>query len=63
MADTPDYFDRYENFALTKLGSGVLTLRFHSGSSRAERAREYKPPDPPAVTALLAALAEAAAAT
>jgi hypothetical protein len=30
MADTPDYFDRYENFALTRSDSGVLTLRFHT---------------------------------
>jgi enoyl-CoA hydratase/carnithine racemase len=30
MADTPDYFDRCENFALTRSASGVLTLRFHT---------------------------------
>jgi hypothetical protein len=28
MSPTPDYFDRYENFALTRSESGVLTLRF-----------------------------------
>jgi enoyl-CoA hydratase/carnithine racemase len=31
MSPTPDYFDRYENFALTRSESGVLTLRFHTG--------------------------------
>ena len=30
MSNTPDYFDRYENFALTRSESGVLTLRFHT---------------------------------
>src|ERR1700758_3528339 len=30
MSPTPDYFERYENFALTRSGSGVLTLRFHT---------------------------------
>ena len=30
MSLTPDYFDRYENFALTRSESGVLTLRFHT---------------------------------
>ncbi|HEX4671039.1 MAG TPA: enoyl-CoA hydratase/isomerase family protein [Solirubrobacteraceae bacterium] len=30
MSPTPDYFDRYENFALTRSESGVLTLRFHT---------------------------------
>ena len=30
MSTTPDYFDRYENFALTRSESGVLTLRFHT---------------------------------
>jgi enoyl-CoA hydratase/carnithine racemase/short-subunit dehydrogenase involved in D-alanine esterification of teichoic acids len=30
MSPTPDYFKRYENFALTRSESGVLTLRFHT---------------------------------
>jgi enoyl-CoA hydratase/carnithine racemase len=30
MSLTPDYFKRYENFALTRSESGVLTLRFHT---------------------------------
>jgi enoyl-CoA hydratase/carnithine racemase len=30
MTDTPDYFARYENFALTRSDGGVLTLRFHT---------------------------------
>jgi enoyl-CoA hydratase/carnithine racemase len=30
MNPTPDYFERYENFALTRSGSGVLMLRFHT---------------------------------
>ena len=30
MSTTPDYFDRYENFALMRSESGVLTLRFHT---------------------------------
>ena len=30
MSTTPDYFDQYENFALTRSESGVLTLRFHT---------------------------------
>jgi enoyl-CoA hydratase/carnithine racemase len=30
MTPAPDYFDRYENFALTRSESGVLTLRFHT---------------------------------
>jgi enoyl-CoA hydratase/carnithine racemase len=30
MSTTPDYFDRYENFALTRSENGVLTLRFHT---------------------------------
>ena len=30
MSTTPRYFDRYENFALTRSDSGVLTLRFHT---------------------------------
>ena len=28
MTSTPDYFNRYENFALTRSKTGVLTLRF-----------------------------------
>lgn len=31
----PDYFDRFENFALTRSESGVLTLRFHTNSGPA----------------------------
>jgi enoyl-CoA hydratase/carnithine racemase len=31
MNDMPSYFDRYENFALSRSASGVLTLRFHTG--------------------------------
>jgi enoyl-CoA hydratase/carnithine racemase len=30
MNDTEGYFDRYENFALSRSASGVLTVRFHS---------------------------------
>ncbi|HEX4305673.1 MAG TPA: enoyl-CoA hydratase/isomerase family protein [Solirubrobacterales bacterium] len=30
MTDTPGYFDRYENFALTRSEGGVLTVRFHT---------------------------------
>jgi enoyl-CoA hydratase/carnithine racemase len=30
MRPTPDYFQRYENFALTRSESGVLTLRLHT---------------------------------
>jgi enoyl-CoA hydratase/carnithine racemase len=30
MSSSPDYFDRYENLALTRSQSGVLTLRFHT---------------------------------
>jgi enoyl-CoA hydratase/carnithine racemase len=30
MSSSSDYFDRYENFALTRSESGVLTLRFHT---------------------------------
>jgi enoyl-CoA hydratase/carnithine racemase len=32
---SPDYFDRYENFALTRSQSGVLTLRFHTNGGPA----------------------------
>jgi enoyl-CoA hydratase/carnithine racemase len=32
---TPDYFDRFANFALTRSESGVLTLRFHSNGGPA----------------------------
>jgi enoyl-CoA hydratase/carnithine racemase len=28
---TPDYFSRYENLAMQRTESGILTLRFHSG--------------------------------
>jgi enoyl-CoA hydratase/carnithine racemase len=35
MNPTPDYFDRYENFALTRSESGVLTLRFHTAGGPA----------------------------
>jgi enoyl-CoA hydratase/carnithine racemase len=31
MNDMPAYFNRYENFALSRSPSGVLTLRFHTG--------------------------------
>ena len=31
MSSSPDYFGRYENLALTRSESGVLTLRFHTG--------------------------------
>jgi enoyl-CoA hydratase/carnithine racemase len=30
MSSSPDYFDRYENLALTRSESGVLALRFHT---------------------------------
>jgi enoyl-CoA hydratase/carnithine racemase len=30
MNDTPDYFDRYENFVLSRSTNGVLTVRFHT---------------------------------
>jgi enoyl-CoA hydratase/carnithine racemase len=30
QADTPGYFDTYENFAVTRSSSGVLTVRFHT---------------------------------
>jgi enoyl-CoA hydratase/carnithine racemase len=30
VSDTPDYFNRYENFALSRSPSGVLTVRFHT---------------------------------
>src|SRR5579863_2469101 len=30
MSDVPDYFDLYENFAISRSGSGVLTVRFHT---------------------------------
>ena len=30
MNEMPDYFGRYENFALSRSPSGVLTVRFHS---------------------------------
>ncbi|HEY2201548.1 MAG TPA: enoyl-CoA hydratase/isomerase family protein [Solirubrobacteraceae bacterium] len=35
MSTTSDYFDRYENFALTRSQSGVLTLRFHTNGGPA----------------------------
>jgi enoyl-CoA hydratase/carnithine racemase len=35
MSTTPDYFDRYENFALTRSESGVLTMRFHTNGGPA----------------------------
>lgn len=35
MSSTADYFDRYENFALTRSESGVLTLRFHTNGGPA----------------------------
>jgi enoyl-CoA hydratase/carnithine racemase len=35
MTTPPDYFDRYENFALTRSESGVLTLRFHANGGPA----------------------------
>lgn len=35
MSSSPDYFDRYENFALTRSTSGVLTLRFHTNGEPA----------------------------
>ncbi|HEX3514749.1 MAG TPA: hypothetical protein VHT26_12195, partial [Trebonia sp.] len=31
LAQTADYFTKYENFALSRSASGVLTLRFHTG--------------------------------
>jgi enoyl-CoA hydratase/carnithine racemase len=31
MNDVPEYFDRYENFVLSRSTSGVLTARFHTG--------------------------------
>jgi hypothetical protein len=34
MSPTPDYFERYENFALTRSESGVLALRFHTAGGR-----------------------------
>jgi enoyl-CoA hydratase/carnithine racemase len=30
MEDMPAYFDRYENFVLSRSASGVLTVRFHT---------------------------------
>jgi enoyl-CoA hydratase/carnithine racemase len=30
MSKIPSYFDKYENFAVTRSPSGVLTLRFHT---------------------------------
>ena len=30
MNDMPAYFDRYENFVLSRSASGVLTVRFHT---------------------------------
>lgn len=30
MNDAPSYFDRYENFAIRRSASGVLTVRFHT---------------------------------
>jgi enoyl-CoA hydratase/carnithine racemase len=30
MSDAPPYFDRYENFAVSRSASGVLTVRFHT---------------------------------
>src|SRR5579862_2344925 len=30
MDDSPAYFERYENFAISRSTSGVLTVRFHS---------------------------------
>ena len=30
MNDAPPYFDRYENFAISRSASGVLTVRFHT---------------------------------
>jgi enoyl-CoA hydratase/carnithine racemase len=30
VADTPAYFDNYENFVITRSSSGVLTVRFHT---------------------------------
>ena len=30
MNDAPPYFDRYENFAISRSPSGVLTVRFHT---------------------------------
>lgn len=30
MVDMPEYFDRYENFAISRSASGVLTVRFHT---------------------------------
>src|ERR1700758_3983394 len=31
MTDGPAYFDNYENFAISRSASGVLTVRFHTG--------------------------------
>ena len=31
LAQEPGYFTRYQNFALSRSASGVLTLRFHTG--------------------------------
>jgi enoyl-CoA hydratase/carnithine racemase len=31
LAQTPDYFTKYKNFALSRSAAGVLTLRFHTG--------------------------------
>ena len=28
---TPSYFDRYENLAMERTDSGILTVRFHTG--------------------------------
>ena len=30
MKKDPDYFNRYENFAISRSASGVLTVRFHT---------------------------------
>src|SRR6201997_4465769 len=35
MSLTPEYFERYENFAVTRSDSGVLTLRFHTAGGPA----------------------------
>jgi enoyl-CoA hydratase/carnithine racemase len=35
MSTDPDYFDRYENLAVTRSQTGVLTLRFHTNGGPA----------------------------
>ena len=42
----PAYFTAYENFAVTRTASGVLTVRFHTGGARSPSPAPPTPSSP-----------------